>query len=69
MEVLKFLSINSTRDYVSTRHMKLFTNLFGIAVAGVLGYLAEPMLRLSRQALFKEDTVRKLAERAERALL
>ena len=30
---------------------------------------AEPMLRLSRQALFKEDTVRKLAERAERALL
>jgi cysteate synthase len=30
---------------------------------------AEPMLRLSRQALLEEDTVRKLAERAERALL
>jgi hypothetical protein len=30
---------------------------------------AEPMLRLSRQELFQEDTVRKLAERAERALL
>jgi hypothetical protein len=30
---------------------------------------AEPMLRLSRQALFREDTVRKLAERAQRALL
>jgi cysteate synthase len=30
---------------------------------------AEPMLRLSRQALFQADTVRQLAERAERALL
>lgn len=45
MEVLKFLFINSPRGYLSSRHMKWFINLFGIAVAGTLGYMAEPKLR------------------------
>lgn len=43
--ILKFLSKDSARRYVSPRHMKLFFNLFGMAAAGVLGYMAEPGLR------------------------
>jgi hypothetical protein len=43
---LKILFKESTSPYVSARHMKLFLNLCGIVLAGLLGYSLEPNLRV-----------------------